>query len=63
MTIIILTIIATFFAVIGLGMLAKNETSRDLYQLVDNRCQSIIGILAGIFILLLALVFKLNPFW
>ena len=63
MTIIVLTIIALIVVVIGLVAYFTTSEARTYDELVVHRAESIIFILTGIFVLLLAILFKLNPFW
>jgi hypothetical protein len=63
MTIIILTIIAIISVCIGLITFFRMDEARTYEELIAYRCESVIFILTGIFVLLLALLFKLNPFW
>ena len=67
MTIIILTIIAIIALIIGLGNLFTRAEGPNLEIAGINKtyqnCEGIGFILVGIFLVLLALLFKLNPFW
>ena len=63
MTIIILTIIAIIAVCIGLISSFVISEAPTYDELIESRCQSIIYILTGIFVLLLALLLKFNPFW
>lgn len=63
MTIIILTIIAIIAFGIGVFIFFKFDEGSSYDQLIAYRCESIIFILTGVFILLLAILFKMNAFW
>ena len=62
MTITILTIVSIVCVLIGIFefMVAQRTPNNEL---INSRCESIVLILFGIFIIMLAILFKVNPFW
>jgi hypothetical protein len=63
MTIIILTIFAVLMVGIGIFIFIMNSEANTFEELLVYKAEAIIFIIVGIFVLLLALLFKLNPFW
>jgi len=63
MTIIILTIIAILAVAFGLFIYFIVRETPTYDELIECRVESVMFILVGIFCLLLALLFKFNPFW
>ena len=66
MTIIILVILAVIAVCLGVFLLTGRSEARTNEQLLVELLQYAMAIgliLVGIFFILLALLFKLNPFW
>jgi hypothetical protein len=64
MTLIVLTIIAMIAFLFGLcNFFIFEKAAQTTEDVIAFHIESLVYIVAGIFILLLALLFKLNPFW